>query len=79
MPPRLRFLISGRMMIPYTIIARGYPCVTPCRGETASGRSREAHARQIARATKPQAQEALAIKKARSKIKSKKTFESIYD
>ena len=52
--------------------------LTDCCGETASGRSREAHARQIARAEKPQAQDARAIKKARLEIKSKKTFESIY-
>ena len=49
-----------------------------CSDETASGRSREARARQIARAGKLQAQDARAIKKARSEIKSKKTLEAIY-
>ena len=49
-----------------------------CRGETTSGRSREARARQIARAGKPQAQDARATKKARPETKSKKTVESNY-
>ena len=48
------------------------------RGEMASGRSREASARQIARAGKPQAQDARATKKARPDTKSKKTVELIY-
>ena len=49
--------------------------ISSCRGETASGRSREARARKIARAGKLQAQDARAIKKARSEIKRKKTLE----
>ena len=49
-----------------------------CCGETASGRSREARARQIAHAGKPQAQDARATKKARPETKSKKTVESNY-
>ena len=40
-----------------------------CRGETASGRSREARARQIARAEEPQAQDARATKQARPETK----------
>ena len=49
-----------------------------CRGETASGRSREARARQIVRAEKPQAQDVRATKQARPKQKSKKALESKY-
>ena len=49
-----------------------------CRGETASERSREERARQIARAGKPQEQNARATKKAHPEKKSKKTVESIY-
>ena len=49
-----------------------------CRGEMASRRSREARARQIARAGKPQAQDACATKKARRETKIKKTVKSNY-
>ena len=48
------------------------------RGETASGRSREARDRQIARAGKPQAQDVRATKQARPETKSKKTVKSNY-
>ena len=40
-----------------------------CRGKTASGRSGEAHARQIARSEEPQAQDARATKQARPEKK----------
>ena len=40
-----------------------------CRGETASGRSREARARQIARAEERQSQDARATKQARPETK----------
>ena len=45
---------------------------TNCRGETASGRSGEARARQIARVEEPQAQDARATKQARPETKKKK-------
>ena len=41
-----------------------------CRGETASRRSREARARQIARAEEPQAQDVRATKQARPETKN---------
>ena len=48
---------------------RIYLVLVYCRGETASGRSREARARQIACAGKPQAQDARATKQARPETK----------
>ena len=56
----------------------GYWKLMDCPGETASRRIREARARQIVRAGKPQAQDARATKQARPETKSKKTVESKY-
>ena len=46
-----------------------YASLPHCRGETASGRSRKARARQIARAEEPQAQDARVTKQARPQTK----------
>ena len=66
-------LFSVHKISPHPIRQKYY-----CRGETASGRSREARARQIVCAGKQQAQDARATKKARPETKSKKTVESNY-